>query len=64
MTFSSGFADGAELCALVTAHFDNLVESDEDFSVNLTLVSPVEASFGVGNVETAINLMDSESMTS
>lgn len=46
----------------MTSNYDDLVESNEDFSANLVLVSPMGKSFSVGNAVTTIILMDSESM--
>jgi hypothetical protein len=48
----------------VIAYIDDLVESDEGFAINLTLVSPMGTSFSLGKAETVILLTDSESMTS
>lgn len=60
LTFPSGSTDGAQRCALVTALSDNLVESDEEFSLSLTLVTPTASSISLGNNRTTVHLTDNE----
>lgn len=60
LTFGPGSTNGAELCAPVTADSDNLVESDEDFRVVLTMVTPTGTSFHLGNTGTVVTLTDSD----
>ena len=60
LTFVPGSSDGDEMCSWVTVHIDNLVESDEDFVVNLSLVTPMGTSFSLGNTETTVTLTDNE----
>lgn len=48
------------MCASITVPVDTLVESEEDFTVNLVLVTPVPARFSLGNTETTMILTDSE----
>ena len=64
LTFSPGSADGTEVCTPLTAFADLLVESEEEFSVSLALVTP-GSSLRLGNTTaTAITLTDGDGMCS
>ena len=60
LTFVSGSAYGAERCASVTALSDNLVESDEEFSIYLTMAASTTAEISLGNNKTTVIVMDNE----
>ena len=62
LTFAPGSTEGVELCASLTAYSDNLVESEEMFSVRLLLPFSKESFFGLGNTEAAIYVIDSDGM--
>jgi hypothetical protein len=59
LVFSRGSADGVKVCASVTVNSDNLVETEEDFGVILTLVSS-GPNLGLGNNVSTIVLIDNE----
>lgn len=63
LTFGPDSADGAEMCASVTANSDNLVELEEDFTVILSLVT-LGASLSVGNAATIVAVADSDGIWS
>lgn len=63
LTFPSGTADGAEMCAPVIVNSDNLVEHEENFSVVLALVTS-GTSLSLGRNMSAITLLDSEGIVS
>ena len=60
LTFATGSADGAEMCASVAVVIDNLVESDEDFTIELSLVTLAGTSLRLGNTEAAVTIVDSD----
>lgn len=62
LTFASGSAEGAELCASLTAYSDQIVESEEIFVIRLILVSSKESFFSLGNAEAAMYIIDSDCM--
>lgn len=62
LTFVPGSGDGKELCASVTTSSDDQVESDENFTVDLALLTQTGTSFSLGNSETAILLTDNEGL--
>ena len=61
LTFTPGSGDGRKLCTSVSATFDNVVESEEYFTINLALVT-LGASFSLGNAQTAVIVTDSEGL--
>lgn len=50
------------MCALVAAISDDLVESDEDFRIELNLVEIQGSSLSLGNTETVVTIIDSDGM--
>lgn len=60
LTFASGSAGGAEVCASVAMISDNLVESDEHFIVELSLVTLAGTSLQLGNMQTTVTIIDSD----
>lgn len=61
LTFISGSTDGAMMCANVTVHSDNLVEPEEEFSIELTL-DMIKDNLILGKTSTSVILKDSDSM--
>lgn len=61
-TFASGSANGAEMCASVSLMSDNLVESDENFTVELSLLTLAGTSLRLGNTETSVTIIDTDGM--
>jgi hypothetical protein len=59
ITFRTGSANGAELCAPVTVNSDNLVETEEHFTVVLELVTS-GTSLSLGGNTTSMTLVDSD----
>lgn len=64
LTFAPGSTDGAVKCASVITNLDGLVESEEYFIVQLSLVTPARNNLRLGNSETTITLTDSDGMCS
>lgn len=63
LTFAPGSADGAEMCAPITANVDNLVEPEEHFTVTLTSVTTSSVSgLKLGNTQTVVAVSDSDGM--
>ena len=60
LTFSFGSADGSLVCANITVLSDNMVESEEDFTVRLSLLT-IGKNLFIGNNATAVTLTDSDS---
>ena len=60
LTFEPGSASGFEVCASITADSDDLVESDEYFSIALEMVTADGTSFHLGNTETVVTITDSD----
>lgn len=50
------------MCINLTAHSDYLVESSEEFTVHLTIVTPSGFSFHLGNTEMTIILIDTDGL--
>ena len=61
ITFPVGSANRAVRCVTLTVNSDNLVESEEDFTVMLTLVTS-GANLNLGNSVFAVTLGDSDGM--
>ena len=61
LIFTSGSVDGTMECINVTVIADNLVECEEEFSVDLTL-NTFKDSIKLGNNSTLITLEDSNGM--
>ena len=63
--FTSGSEDTTELCAAITLRDDSLVECDEDFTVELALVTLNKASLSIDSTDsTTVTITDSDSMLS
>lgn len=62
LTFAPGSTDGAEMCESVVANSDRLVESEENFKVQLALGTLGGSNLRLGNSLTAITLTDSNGM--
>ena len=58
LTFAPGSNNGTEVCSPLTAYVDNFVETEEILRVTFTLVTPKENFFSLGNMETAITIID------
>lgn len=61
LQFPSGSINDAEICANVTVIPDNMVECDEDFSLELTLLTAKDG-LSLGNDATSVVLLDSDGM--
>jgi hypothetical protein len=57
LTYTSGSADGAEMCASINVHSDDLVEFEEEFGVMLTLVTSGPS---LGNNKSAVTIIDND----
>ena len=62
LTFASGSAGGSEMCASITVVSDYIVESDENFTVELSLLTLAGTSLRLGNTETTVTIVDSDGM--
>lgn len=58
LTFQSGSADSAEMCASVSVNFDVFVEIEENFTITLSLVTS-GANLNIANNISAVTLSDS-----
>ena len=61
LSFMPGSSDGDMVCYNVTILSDDLVESEEDFTVELTL-NTIDDGIQFGNNITAVTLIDSNGM--
>lgn len=63
VTFPNGSGDGAETCVSITVHSDNVVESEENFTVMLVLTTTGTSFMTRDNTSTLrVIVMDSDGM--
>ena len=60
LTFAPSSGNGSLACISVAANADNLVEPEEYFAVELSLVTAEETSFQLGNPRSVVALIDSD----
>ena len=62
LTFAPGSGEGTERCSPITANDDSLVESEEEFSVILDIVTSSRSNLHLGNTETSVIITDTDGM--